>query len=557
MKMARLVPDPIPSTVLENPFRSTEIKVYRALGEQLESPFVVYYSRPWLGLNEQGAEREGEADFVVAHPEFGALVIEVKGGRIIRDGGSDHWWSTDRFGVRHEIRNPVDQANRSKHALAAKLRTNPRLRGKEVRLAHGIILPDVRGPGSDLGIDMPESIFAFADDMNALRNWVIERCSRVNPGANISVLRPEGMAALDDLLARSFTLHPSLRAALQADDRRIAALTQDQFHLLEQIASVTRARITGGAGTGKTLLALEKAHRLADVGQSVLLACVSIPLASHLRSLCAGIEGIHCHAIGELAEARPPLERGTSGRCQSGDLAARLLTALSRESGSYDAVILDEGQDVTPDVLQTLELALKSPRDGTFYVFFDDCQRTAGPLAATPGHGTPLRLGRNLRNTKLIFAVAKAYYRGSITGHGPAGVPVEWVELAGPGKWVSTVESRVGQLLGKDAVPAADIAILTGSEAGKRQLQLTSLRSHLRLSSSTSKDGISLESVSDFKGLERPVVLLCDIEPILDEPEALYVALTRARVHLIILGTRTQLATVDLGGTRPRTGEPD
>ena len=40
--------------------------------------------------------------------------------------------------------------------------------------------------------------------------------------------------------------------------------------------------ICGGAGTGKTLLALEKACRLADDGQRVLLTCYNKPLGNHL-----------------------------------------------------------------------------------------------------------------------------------------------------------------------------------------------------------------------------------------------------------------------------------
>ncbi len=553
--MARLVPNPIPSTVLENPFRSAEIEVYEGLGRQLEDGFVVYYSRPWLGLNPQGAEREGEADFVVAHPEHGAVVIEVKGGRIGRDGNSDHWSSTDRFGVKHEIRNPVEQANRSKHVLTEKLRSHPRLRGRNVRLAHGVIFPHVRAPGSDLGVEMPKDIFVFANEMGALRAWIIARCRSVTPRSGVPVLGSEGMAVLDELLGRSFTLHPSLMAALDADDRKIDALTVDQFQLLEQIEAVPRAWITGGAGTGKTILALEKAHRLAEAGKTVLLACASGPLASHLKSVCRKSERITVHAIGELARKRGFAGlRGDDG-AWSDETASELLAALSRTGGGFDAVVLDEGQDVSVDVLEILELALRSPREGTFYVFFDDCQRIAGALSPTPRDRMPLRLGRNLRNTKQIFEAARPYYRGSITGHGPVGVPVEWVALPGQGKWAAAVESRIGQLIGRERVPPSQMAVLTGSEEGRDVLRGTqSLRSHAGPALGTTPSVLMIETVRDFKGLERRVVLLCDLEPIVNQPELLYVALTRARVHLIVIGTNSQLALTDLGGTRPRLG---
>ena len=35
-----------------------------------------------MGTNRDGSEKDGEADFLIAHPESGFLSIEVKGGRI-------------------------------------------------------------------------------------------------------------------------------------------------------------------------------------------------------------------------------------------------------------------------------------------------------------------------------------------------------------------------------------------------------------------------------------------------------------------------------------------
>lgn len=541
--MARMVPELLPSTVLENPFRSTEIRVFGTLGDQLDASWTVYYSRPWLGLTAKGAEKEGEADFVVAHPDWGVLVIEVKGGRISRDGTTGRWTSTDRNDVSYNIRNPVEQANNSKHELRNRLRAHPQLRGHNLRLAHGVILPDVRGPGQDLGIDMPERLFAFAEDMGRLAAWVAERLRAVNPEPVSPKLGAEGMLVLEELLARSFTLHASLKAALEADDRRIDALTEEQYQLLEQVASIPQARIAGGAGTGKTLLALEKAHRLAEEGKRVLLACVSSPLASHLASLCTGVPGITCVALSSLPE-----EPGGSGSPRRRVSSAGLLGFLSQED-AYDAVILDEGQDVDADVIAALDLALAASHDGVFYVFYDDCQRIAGALTATAGIGVPLRLPRNLRNTKQIMAAARPYFRRPITSAGPDGVPVEWIELAGSGKWITTIESRVGRLLGIEKMAARDIAILTGSEPARDTLrELPSLRAHIR--ASVERSGLAIETVTDFKGLERRIVILCDLESILNNPEALYVALTRARVHLVVVGTRGQLATVDFAGTR-------
>ena len=45
---------------------------------------------------------DGEADFVVAHPEDGLLTVEVKGGTIIRDSRSEEWTSIEAVVSRHD-----------------------------------------------------------------------------------------------------------------------------------------------------------------------------------------------------------------------------------------------------------------------------------------------------------------------------------------------------------------------------------------------------------------------------------------------------------------------
>ncbi len=62
-----------------------------------------------------------------------------------------------------------------------------------------------------------------------------------------------------------------LGAALAEDECRILALTEEQFSVLDTLARLRRVAVSGGAGTGKTLLALEKAKRLAGEGFETLL----------------------------------------------------------------------------------------------------------------------------------------------------------------------------------------------------------------------------------------------------------------------------------------------
>jgi hypothetical protein len=102
--MAQMIPPEIPQRIRDDPRRTAEIRVYEALRRQLPDDFRVYYSRPWRARLPDGAVLDGEADFVIASSEWGILVVEVKGGRIDRDGATDHWTSTDRNQRTHDIR---------------------------------------------------------------------------------------------------------------------------------------------------------------------------------------------------------------------------------------------------------------------------------------------------------------------------------------------------------------------------------------------------------------------------------------------------------------------
>ncbi|NTU49930.1 MAG: ATP-binding domain-containing protein [Desulfobulbaceae bacterium] len=54
------------------------------------------------------------------------------------------------------------------------------------------------------------------------------------------------------------------------------------------------------------------------------------------------------------------------------------------------------------------------------------------------------------------------------------------------------------------------------------------------------KGKVTVDTVRRFKGLERQVIILSLIEP-LKEAELIYVALTRAQLYLIIVGSSIEI----------------
>jgi hypothetical protein len=75
--MAHSIPTEITPDLAADPRRSAELLVRNRLSELLEDDVTVLYSVPWLHKESGGPPVEGEADFVIVHPDRGILVVRV------------------------------------------------------------------------------------------------------------------------------------------------------------------------------------------------------------------------------------------------------------------------------------------------------------------------------------------------------------------------------------------------------------------------------------------------------------------------------------------------
>lgn len=516
-------------------------------------------------MTSRGEEVEGEADFVIAHPDKGVLVVEVKGGGVRRLEDSEQWVSKNRFNITNNIKDPVKQANDSKHALLRKLKEHPGWSGAWVTMRHGVIFPDCVPQKRDLGVGMPLFIFAFSNQMEQLLAWVEGRLRRhdedSSPGHG---LKAGGMQTLHALLSGPIELRSSLQRSLKSDHREIERLTREQLDVLTSLEDQPQMTISGGAGTGKTILALEKACRLGEGVQRVLITCFNQPLGAHMRALtrhqCPGVEAGHFHSVAaQIAmSAGVPLPSSSSANYFTTALPNALAEAIKlRPDLAFDAIVVDEGQDFQDGWLLCLRLCLKDPDQGGFYVFFDDNQkvyaRNAGFLAELPQ--SRFYLTRNLRNTKAIHDSCRPWYSSPRISRptGPEGEPVSWRPTTNPQSQRTAVAATLSDLLGPHKVERRSIAVLTAGSAADHPLLEGERFCGLPFvgADETSADALVFDTVRRFKGLDRPVVLLLDAER-LTEPELIYVALSRPSVLLYVFGPTGDLERLK-GGLQKTT----
>ncbi|MEI8254386.1 MAG: NERD domain-containing protein/DEAD/DEAH box helicase [Deltaproteobacteria bacterium] len=249
---------------------AAERAIHAALREGIPDDWCI-----WHSLRAQTSRGvDAEADFVVAVPGRGMLVVEVKGGYVDVRGGV--WRQSGR--TMEKV--PREQAHGTSQTILQQLKA----RGTAPP-AWGVAtwFPDVPVDGSLQQGDMVGRVLGrdeMADAGAALRRVIERALPRVTEPTDDAWIE-----ALHKLWGETWIPRGSLGLRLARDDRERVQFDAAQAIVLEGLLANPRVLVSGGAGTGKTLVAREAARRLADGGsQRVALVCFSPTLSAPSRS---------------------------------------------------------------------------------------------------------------------------------------------------------------------------------------------------------------------------------------------------------------------------------
>jgi len=518
---------------------TAEHRLFERLRDGTPNEIVAFHSVAWQLPGKNGRPEQGEADFVLAHPDYGVLTLEVKGGTIRYDGKAGAWFTTGKKGE-SRIKDPGRQARSSSHALGRALARSARGGGEAVSFGHAVAFPDCRIPQKSLRPDLPRELVLDNGDVVHLPDR-IEGLFRQWFDAETKVpLGAEGIDRLERLLANSFELRAPLAFELAEEQRRLYQLTEEQYRVLDQLSRQTRVAIAGCAGSGKTFLAAEKGRRLAAQGFRVLLVVFNVLLADHLRRglsdepniTVRAFDGL-CRDVVEEADLVFPMEPEPD---DDGRYYSRLRAAFAEHAdvmaGRYDALIVDEGQDVSADWWLPLQILLADPDRSPLYVFFDDNQKLFPVPTGLPLLDEPVQLTVNCRNTRRINELVMRFYKGgTMDAPGPEGPPVDRHVYETEVELLEQLDEAVAKWIGEAEVAPDDIALLTAHSATRSALWKVDALGGIRLTDDPwERNRILRCSIFRFKGLERLVVGLCELD---GAPEnAFYVGLSRPSVFL-------------------------
>ena len=538
-----------------------------------------YFCLSSLGIARHDRKDYGEADFVIIGPA-GVFCLEVKGGEIHRRMGT---WEIGWPGKSYfSTEGPFRQAQGCRWPLAREIgrRLNCDFR-KAAVVGWGVVFPDVEFSLADpewsneVVYDLRDKSRSFIEYVHRLEAFVrarLDHLGRLQP-PRLSEAR---VREIVHSLRGDFDFVQSIRNQISDSGRELVALSAQQYQVLDLALNSKNRRLIcdGRPGSGKTLIAVEAARRLAGEGRQILLLCYNRHLATALRRVLHDSTNVSVFGVHEFFES-VILTAGLAEELRAAKLDPdrdalffRHYPAIFERACEYlldddnlpqfDALVVDEGQDfLTAHVFNALGLAINGGiTHGTWAIFLDsDFQanvfermnssvlRHLDTLASAY-----LTLADNFRNPRSVVREACA-----ITGASRQNcrrefdAPVEYLTFSGSEGQVLKLSNTISQVLGEGVGPDQVTVLSLNKQTDSCAFMLSKTGQHrlkfLGEAADSAIPAITACSVSAFKGLENEVVILTDIPRLSTmtkwQRAVMYVAMTRARSRLFALVDKT------------------
>lgn len=519
--------------------RSHEGDMFEAL-KQLPDDYYVFHSFKIL-KTANNKFKEREMDFVVFNQEKGLMVIEAKANSKIsyRDG---RWYYNDMIPMSHD--GPYRQADSSKWELKRQIEDKL---GYDIcqrcKFLHAVWFPLASRKQIQrlkFPADASSDITLGEEELKDPEPFIDSIYSHEVSSVTTDISDDEKEKLFDEVLCPYCEIVEGYGTGRRRKDRVFHRMLEEQKDLLDYLAFQKTAAIQGIGGTGKTLLALEKAKRLASQGRNILFLCYNKKLRDNLeenfnfRKSQVKFFTLDSFAY-EITGGVFPTDYEIMGSC----LKEELNYDGPDRFDSYTDIIIDEGQDFgkaeieNAGILQTLHDIITAPEiNGSFYIFYDKLQFVQGVQIPKiiEDSDCKITLYKNCRNTKNIAETSMMplncetpEVNSPVVGDKPAFWFCEDVKM--------TVLYLAAAVIYLKEAGYEDIMILTCSTEEQSIIAPLIKRKNFEMSGFK----IPFTTCRKFKGLEAEAVIMVDINREVldgDKGNLFYVGASRAKFEL-------------------------
>jgi len=526
----------IPNNLYGNTKSNAEKKIFFLLKNMdLGHGWVAYHS---LNVAEHIFKKWGEIDFVIVGPS-GMVCLEVKGGGVeVKDG---IWRFTNRYNkTERKAEGPFNQVRDAHYSLLNMFEKDKVFQDifsgsleKKINTGWGVIFPDTTWNKNSP--EMPKEIICdenFSKNQEQFKKYISRLFNYwLNKGKKLPALDIDSpiYEKIKYYLRSDFQTSPSLRSRANSLYEDMVTHTKDQLNFIEGLDGNDRIICEGGAGTGKTLIAIHTARNELANEKTVLVVALADIFTSYLKIQLDPSPALKIYTITELA---------------------RSLDFFI--DNKVDVLIVDEGQDLMNiENLDTFDKVIKGGIDKGRWRFFMDSNAQSGIVGkfdqvafdVLKSNSSIFELKNNCRNTKQIVEEAQ-----STTG---AHIGETVIKSDGPQVFYCKANNKEDEIellikqienLRDEGINLQDMAILSPVDRIESSISKLSSKWNKRIHTINNKNitspplsSILFSKISDFKGLEKKHIMLIDTNHFTNNNisrRLLYIAMTRANIGL-------------------------
>ena len=510
---------------------SQEGVMFDALSELSDEYYIFHSFR--ITTTKDNVLRESETDFVVFNKNLGVVCIEAKAGKVKYENGVWLYGS----GIKMHHGGPFNQASANKYKLMNYIEnTSSRQILGKCKFLHAVWFPSLKEEQLR-SMKMPSegdkklvlTKEALSEPERFIKNiFSIELPNKTE--TNLSDI--EAHKLVREILCPQFNVFPSASFDSEIKKMIFHRLLKEQAGILNYLEDQRTAAINGAAGTGKTMIAVEKARRHAMEGDRVLFLCYNVKLKEHLQENYPD-DNVAYSTIASFVCALCNTTKPDYQMAQN-----KLEDLYISGAFPYKHVIIDEGQDFGIDdieenrIINTIkDIVTDNSVDGTFYVFYDKLQliQAKNIPAFIEELDCRLTLYKNCRNTENIALTSlrpvsertPKLFEGAVKG-----VPAKLHYCDNEDTEVKCIDSIIE---GLESDGIKDIAIISCKSEGASILSPFAKEGNYR--------NCLFTTARKFKGLEADAVILIDanLETFTKDVLIYYVGASRARIRLDVV----------------------
>ena len=443
------------------------------------------------------------------------------------------WYLEDHvYGDRKLNISPYDQAEKSMYYFLNYFsnRYNTSYRGV---YGTGVVFP-FYAVGDDVRLNERQRETTIdSRDMNDLYGR-IKRLFRMWSGASYGRrFYPKSQHdAFLELIRERIAVAAAAGALVRYKENQLGIINRVQDNYIYFLNNVRQFYIRGGAGTGKTWIAMKMAKEEANTnGKRVLYLCQSPHLANLVRSKIGETVtvldtlSLFSEVIEGFMTLQPPLYAGLINKLKSG-------------LPVFDAIFVDEAQDFSEEWAKLVRRLLVDSEQSRLGIFYDDVQ-VLRENSFGNGFGIvskPFLLRENIRNTANIYnwTAEKTQLGTDVIANPVEGPTPQTKVIYDAHQMTHYLEVFFRRYLDEENLPNSSLAVIADDVDSFMGLFPDGIAKWVFVRKQIENDNeVRVFSVEEIKGLEADMVLYTHGKAATENEN--YIAYTRAKYYLIEL----------------------